>query len=73
MDDFTRAYIEAALWASTDDDGEPLDRNYSEANLAPETLERIIVDCERFQEQHGVPEYSDPQYSMRRRRGMIFG
>lgn len=49
MDTFTQGYIEAALWSSTDDNGEPLDRNYSLADIAPETLERIAADCAKFQ------------------------
>lgn len=53
MDAFTEAYIEAALWSSTDnaDDqgGEPLDANYSPDDIAPETLASILEDCEAFQ------------------------
>lgn len=49
---FTRAYIECALWSSTDnaDDsgGEPLDANYDESDLAPEALHQMIEDCEDF-------------------------
>jgi len=54
MDRFTTAYIEAALWSSTDnsDDsgGRPLDDNYGIEDLAPETLASIIEDCKEFQE-----------------------
>lgn len=50
IDKFTRAYIECALWSSTDDKDEPLDKNYSLYDLAPETLQEIIVDCLAFQE-----------------------
>jgi hypothetical protein len=49
MDDFTKAYIEAALWSSTDDADEPLDKNYSANDLAPETLATMQTDCARFQ------------------------
>jgi hypothetical protein len=53
MDAFTTGYITCALWSSTDEateqDAEPLDRNYSETDLAPETLERIKADCAKFQ------------------------
>ena len=48
-DSFTRAYIEAALWSSTDDDGEPLDVNYSISDIAPATLAQMVADCEKFQ------------------------
>jgi hypothetical protein len=45
---FERAYIEAMLWSSLGDDDEPLDKNYSMTDLAPETVERIHADCEAF-------------------------
>lgn len=51
MDAFTRAYIEAALWSSTDDDGESLDL-YTVDDLAPETLAEMKADCEAFQSEH---------------------
>ena len=42
LDDFTRAYIEAALWSSNDDatpsGGEPLDGNYGIEDIDPDTL-----------------------------------
>ena len=46
---FERAYIECALWSSIDDENEPLDRHYTETDLAPETLERVVKDCDLFQ------------------------
>lgn len=52
-DEFTAGYITCALWASSDnaDDsgGQPLDANYSEADIAPETLARMVADCAEFQ------------------------
>ena len=50
---FISAYIECALWSSHDDSdpetgGEPLDRNYSREDLAPEALARIEEDCRDF-------------------------
>ena len=45
---FTDAYIEAALWFSTDDDGTPLNSIYSVADLAPETLKTMKADCCKF-------------------------
>ena len=49
---FLAAYIECALWSSTDnaDDsgGEPLDKNYDATDLAPETLTAFQRDCESF-------------------------
>lgn len=52
LQDFTSAYIECALWSSNDesrdDGGDPLDANYSEADLAPETRAKIEADCKAF-------------------------
>jgi uncharacterized protein YaeQ len=53
MDDFTAAYIEAALWSSNDEStpqgGEPLDANFTVAEIASDTLETMMTDCARFQ------------------------
>ena len=43
---FFMAYVECAIWASTDDDGEPLD-SYSD-ELAPETIKAMRDDCASF-------------------------
>lgn len=53
LESFLRAYIECALWSSTDDDGEPYDAYASAADLAPETRERMLKDCYAFISQHG--------------------
>lgn len=54
LDAFTRAYITCALWSSTDNadesGGAPLDDNYSEEDIAPDTLEQMQKDCAQFQE-----------------------
>ena len=39
-----RSYLVAALWSSTDDDGEPLDRKYSPEDFAPESLAQAAAD-----------------------------
>lgn len=48
-----QAYIECALWASTDEStpegGEPMDANYSASDLAPETLAEMASDCAEFE------------------------
>lgn len=49
LDQFTRAYIEAALWSSMDDDGAPLDDGRDESDIAQDTLEKMKQDCEKFQ------------------------
>ncbi|WP_456718187.1 MULTISPECIES: hypothetical protein [unclassified Bradyrhizobium] len=57
LDEFTKAYIEAALWSTMDSSdesgGDHFDANYSPEHIAPETLERIKADCARFQELYG--------------------
>lgn len=50
FDEFTMAYVEAALWASTDDEGEPLDKQYDLTALAPETVEKMVRDCANFKD-----------------------
>lgn len=60
---FIRAYIECALWSSTDnsrdDGGDPLDRNYDESDIAFPTLKRMIEDCRSFKStERGVLEAS---------------
>lgn len=46
---FTDAYIECALWASLDDDDQPLDEHDGE--ISEETLTRVREDCAKFIEQ----------------------
>lgn len=54
LDAFTQAYLECALWSSTDnaDDsgGKPLDENYEVDDIAVETLMEAKRECEDFQE-----------------------
>lgn len=63
LDTFTRAYIETALWSSSDestsDGGEPMDWNYGIDDIAPETLGQMIEDCRKFQEAHYALIISD--------------
>lgn len=53
MDKFTRAYIQCALWASTDEStpegGEPMDQNYSIDDITPASLAIMQRDCDDFQ------------------------
>lgn len=49
IDDFTRGYVEAALWSSTDAVGEPLDKTYDLSDIADETWHKILKDTEKFQ------------------------
>jgi len=51
LDQFTQAYVTAALWSTPDDSGkgEMLDENYGINDLAPSTLAAMKEDCEKFQ------------------------
>lgn len=48
MVEFVNGYIACAFWSETDDDGEPLDANYGEADLTPDTRRDIETDCRDF-------------------------
>lgn len=53
LDEFAIAYIECALWSSTDNADEsgvePLDLNYNATDIDPQTLKRMAEDCAAFQ------------------------
>jgi hypothetical protein len=46
--DFVDAYIDCALWSSSDDSGEPLDQNYSPDDIHPDSLRDIEAVCRDF-------------------------
>jgi hypothetical protein len=48
LDMFTRSYLVAALWSSSDDDDEQLDKNYNLADFSVEFLQRAVADCAAF-------------------------
>ncbi len=57
FDEFTQAYLVAALWASTDETnpeqgGEPLDDNYDIEDIESDTLSEMVDDCLRFQKEN---------------------
>lgn len=58
LDDFTRAYIEAALWSTNDEStpagGVPLDENYDPNDIAPDTLRQMLADCVRFRAENAA-------------------
>lgn len=78
MDEFTRAYIECALWAETttvkDDDNEDLDINFSDhydiEDIAPETIGAMIADCQRFQLEYSAALKNAYQKQIRTKDGM---
>lgn len=55
LDSFERAFLECALWSSTDnsDDsgGESLDDNYSIEDIAEESIAKLKKDCDNFREE----------------------
>lgn len=55
-DEFTTAYLVAALWSTTDnsdeDGGQSLDLNYDLCDIAPEAMKSAIESCAQFQEEH---------------------
>lgn len=57
LKEFLDAYIEAALWSSTDESdengGEPMDKNYGPSDLAGVTKRAMDCDCKRFVERFG--------------------
>lgn len=48
MDDFTKGYIEAALW-STAHEGCPIEATHSVKDIDPGDLKKIEQECEEFQ------------------------
>jgi hypothetical protein len=63
LDQFTKAYIECALWSSVDNDGDPLDKQYTVKDLAPSTFERILEDCQLFQGENAGDIGQDAEYA----------
>lgn len=49
LDNFTVAYLTAALWTSTDEDDTPLDSKFSLKNIDVDNLLQVKNDCVEFQ------------------------
>ena len=45
---FYYSFLDCALWATTDDDGEPLDKTYGISDVAKETLDALYAECWNF-------------------------
>ena len=67
MNAILAAYLTAALWSSTDVDGEPLDDNYSLSDFAPDAIAQAEQDiagmlsyCEETGATHAA--WSDEQF-----------
>lgn len=56
MDDFTKGYVQSALFSSTDDRDEsgglPMDKNYEMEDIDEKTLQHMIEDCKKFQREN---------------------
>ena len=52
LDMFTSAYIEAAIWSSSDESDEPLDKNYSAEDISPGTIKKMEDDAFEFLKQN---------------------
>lgn len=48
LEEFHRAYMVAALWSSTDEDGEPLDDMYSVDDISEECKAAMLESCKDF-------------------------
>lgn len=48
LEDFTKSYLIASLWSSSDDDGTPIDMNYGIEDFSEDTLATMKKDCELF-------------------------
>lgn len=68
LDVFERAYINAALWSSTDNSdetgGRPLDVNFSIIDLPIETVQKLKSDCAEFRAMEGVQALLDEAYDI---------
>lgn len=53
MDAFTQAYLDAAIFSSTDENGSPLDRDFDAGDYAAPTLAKMKADCAVFQRKFG--------------------
>jgi len=69
VDSFFKAYVECALWSSTGDDGQPLDKRFSIDNIEPATLAKMQTDCLAFYTEFNLGELPD---SEQRRAGHDF-
>ena len=49
LDEFTHAYLNAALWAETDSDGNPLDTMFDLDTIGDELASAAARDCAEFQ------------------------
>ena len=56
ISEFFDAYVQAALWSSYDDKEMPMDKKYSEKDLAPEHAAKMLADCQKFYAENNLLE-----------------
>ena len=61
LDAFTKQYLVAALWSSTDDSEAPLDEKFGLSDISEECTQQAIEDCEKFRVDAGniLDDYDD--------------
>lgn len=59
LDAFTIGYLTAALWSEVDDNGTPLDSNYSHHEWSEDALEKAVLECAEFQRVHADIDDTD--------------
>jgi len=64
LDTFTKQYLGTALWSSTNPDAypddTPLDKDYGIHDFEEATLERMVADCKKFQDENADDIADDP-------------
>ena len=58
---FLTAYINAALWSSTDDNGTPFDETYTAKDFYADVTCQMIEDCAAFLAKADIPDNLLPQ------------
>lgn len=48
LDAFTKAYLVAALWSSTGEDSEPLDKSFNVNDYSQEAIDKAVTECAAF-------------------------
>lgn len=63
LDEFTKAYLEAAIWSSVDPEtGVPLENKHSMKDFAPQTLKKLVAEAREFQRENW-DDIADALYS----------
>src|SRR4051794_17562183 len=49
---FTDAYLDCALWSTTDEEDRPLDEHHDWRDAPPEVLAEMVADCRKFADEN---------------------